>query len=227
MIFSFSTNLNFAIVFVSLSLSLVLSLFLSLALSLSLSLFYFLCIYVYLCIATIHTQAHWAPVIKAATADLYTKRWGNVIHFICTLCGVLGCLRDSFVAATYKAGAVADDAEGHDASSSFDPVRAEHVLHDDGFLMYLRMTMALHKGVKALTGWFEGCACHSHILRTAKGGVSRKRLASRFRRFGDCPVKGKRAAELAAGEVSSVCREIMNTHFGSFMDRHIIMIYFL
>ena len=150
-----------------------------------------------------------------------------MIHFICTLTGVLGCLRDSFVAAAYKAGTVPHDAEGHDASGSFDPVRAEHVLHDDGFLMYLRMTMALHKGVKALTGWFEGCACHSHILRTAKGGVSRKRLASRFRRFGDCPMKGKRAAELAAGEVSSACHEIMNTHFSSFMDRHIIMIYFL
>eukprot|EP00959_Pyramimonas_sp_CCMP1952_P191880 4012135-Pyramimonas_sp.AAC.1 len=59
-----------------------------------------------------------------------------------------------------------------------------------------------------LTAWLEGCPCHECILVHRSSYQQKKAMEREFGKGRDCPMKGKRAPELAAGALRDVVEVI-------------------
>lgn len=137
------------------------------------------------------------------SGSLYEKRWGAVAAFVDKLQPLLPSLRRHWDAEAYAAGFTARD-RGDDQGVKFAPSELSEALGCSLFNAYLWMVQFIFSSVENLTGWFEGCACHEHLLKSTHARHARRALA---REIGvaeaDCPMKGKRAPELAAGALDA------------------------
>ncbi len=80
-------------------------------------------------------------------------------------------------------------------------------------MVYVDMVLAIYNLVEGLASWLEGCSCHEHFRRLHSRRRANTLLAQELgvdRALCDCPMKGKRAPELAVGRVRTV--------FDSFRD---------
>ena len=121
---------------------------------------------------------------------------------------LLPILRSSWSAGAYRRAyrqREGDDADDHNVQ--FNPSDLTAVLCDGMFNVYSHMVLGVFNALQTLSSWFEGCACHEHILRHRSGYLSGKALGREIGIPGsDCPMKGKRAAEAAAGAIAVVFR---------------------
>eukprot|EP00959_Pyramimonas_sp_CCMP1952_P444931 9316469-Pyramimonas_sp.AAC.2 len=71
-----------------------------------------------------------------------------------------------------------------------------------------------------MTNWLESCPCHEHMFQGMSTRKKRRRIASLIKHeFSDCPMKGCRSSELAAGELYSKLSDWLSIALASFLDQ--------
>ena len=134
---------------------------------------------------------------------LYTKRWQVVITCLTKLLPLekFPILQQAWDEAKYLAGGDTD------AATVARGVTA--ALASNLFCSYVYMVHSLHGVVASFEKWLESCPCHEHLqsdLKQLRRG-ERKRVAAIL---SDCPMKGKRAPELAAGSLEATLEKLEN-----------------
>lgn len=90
------------------------------------------------------------------------------------------------------------------------------------FWSYLRMLSVVGGVIEHMFAWLESCPCHGHSqLGSQPWATARRRFA---REFGDeqtrhCPLRSRRAPELAAGRMSELVTELMGVSIGQILLR--------
>ena len=157
--------------------------------------------------AGVHEQAFQ----NAGVMRLYEKRWQVVIAVLTHVLPVFDNLRQAWDG----------DKFSHDLPTSkslADSVTS--ALSSSLFCRYIWMIHSVHKLLSNFESWLESCACHEHLL----DGVPRKHKRSAQAKFfaklpsSNCPMRGKRAAELAAGVLEKTLRNMEQLAFQSFLE---------
>jgi hypothetical protein len=158
-----------------------------------------------------------AKLFEAFSGSLYEKRWGAVVNFLQRLKPVFEPLKQHWSAPRYISGHAPRDGE-----SGFDPKAVTDVLTDRLFTCYVDMVLALFNLIETLSRWFEGCSCHEHLLASVSPHRSKAMLAKEFgldASIAECPMKGKRAPELAVGSLRGVIDEVWSASRGKLIEK--------
>ena len=134
---------------------------------------------------------------------LYTKCWQVVITCLTKLLPLFPILQQAWDEAKYLAGGDTDAATATVARG------VTAALASNLFCSYVCMVHSLHGVVASFEKWLESCPCHEHLqsdLKKLRRG-ERKRVAAIL---SDCPMKGKRAPELAAGSLEATLEKLEN-----------------
>ncbi len=152
--------------------------------------------------------------LKKFGSTLYEKRWGAVVEFVRELLPKMDVLAKYWDGSKFKAGFSERQGEaGNDADAvkRFQPEEVSVILRDPCFKLYMSMVLNIQSVLDNLSAWLEGCPCHYHLLVQRSSHLQRKNLIAEFDigSHADCPMKGKRAPELAAGALAhtfdSIC----------------------
>ena len=181
-------------------------------------------------------------VLKQKLGSLYTKRWGEVVHFCIRLKNVLPIIRSAWDERRYNFGLAADNSERQTAAgdagnaggdsnhhSSFDPNLLTQTLRDSFFFAYLDMVLALVSMTEDIAFWAESCSCHEDILShshkrsmsASKNMKSSRVLSNFFSGKADvCPMRGKRLPELVAYGADKMLLDLGSAAIGSLFVSH-------
>lgn len=141
---------------------------------------------------------------------LYEKRWQVVVKFLNNLLAHFKLVKQVWNFQRFLIDG--KDADG-DLGSAFD-----QALSSPMFCSYLFMVHGLHKILSNLENWLESCACHEHLFQNMSSNRQRKKRRKLFGggTFADCPMRGKRASELAAGKIEETLAELSSTALNFF-----------
>lgn len=145
---------------------------------------------------------------------LYEKRWQVVAKFLKNLLPHFRLLKRVWNLQDFLIDG--KDAEG-DVGASFDVALA-----DPMFCSYVFMVDGVQNILLNLERWLENCACHEHLFTTLSSKRQRKKRGQLFGgavRFVDCPMRGKRAPELAAGKLEDTIAELSTAALNLFSDQ--------
>jgi len=145
---------------------------------------------------------------------LYEKRWQVVANFLKNLLPHFRLLKRVWNLQDFLIDG--KDAEG-DVGASFDVALA-----DPMFCSYVFIVDGVQNILLNLERWLENCACHEHLFTTLSSKRQRKKRGQLFGgavRFVDCPMRGKRAPELAAGKLEDTIAELSTAALNLFSDQ--------
>ena len=162
-------------------------------------------------------------LFKSFSGSLYEKRWGAVISFLRKLMPLLGPLRLLWDEGKYVEGyqqrESADDHDAGEGGGVFSPAAITACLQSNFFCVYTTMIMSVLGIVEDLTAWFESCPCHEEGADPDNESRLSRAVRQELQACGTdrfCPMKGKRAPQLAAGcldetfeEIAIVCRGLV------------------
>ena len=160
-------------------------------------------------------------LFKNFSGSLYEKRWGAITSFLRKLMPLLEPLRLFWDEGKYLEGYnQRESAEDQDAGegAAFLPAAITACVQSNFFLVYTSMIMSVLGLVEDLTGWFETCPCHKETLDPTDRSRLSRAVQRELRACGtdrSCPMKGKRAPQLAAGALDEVFQEILTICRGS------------
>ena len=151
---------------------------------------------------------------NAGVHHLYEKRWQVVTSCLSRLLPIFPALRQAWSLEKFVADSNVE---------STVPQEVQEALASDLFSEYANMVHTLHDVLTRFEGWLERCPCHEHLQKRT---VHRKRKADhafvlndkKFS-FTECPMRGKRAAELAAGAVQDLIASLLDTGFHAVSGR--------
>ena len=137
----------------------------------------------------------WVPEFEAFRGRVYTGRWGTTMDAISQLVPVLDVLRQVWDIDKFRSKAGSSNAqEGRDGEAarqlSLDVVQS--ALSSDLFVAYSHAMLSIASAILRMQHWTEACPCKSHSCEKVKQS---------------CPLKTRRAPELAAGQLH---RDIMS-----------------
>ena len=140
-------------------------------------------------------------------SGLYEKRWQAVLKALQALLPVFEALRGAWSREAFLHGSADSDAG---AAAGVDAA-----LKSSKFCAYVFMVHAVHEVLGKFQDWLEACPCHENKFPFVSSTVRRKKRRKLFSKFEhvDCAMRGKRAAELAHGQVDSVLTELFNISF--------------
>ena len=147
---------------------------------------------------------------KLSLPALYEKRWQVVIKFLMTLLPRFQLVKQVWDLAKFLIDG--KDADG-DVGASF-----QSALSSPLFCSYLFMVHGLHSIISNFENWLEGCSCHEHLFQNLSSKRQRSKRGKLFggARFADCPMRGKRSSELAAGRVEETISDLTRTALNVF-----------
>ena len=151
-------------------------------------------------------------LFKDFSGSLYEKRWGAVISFLRKLVPLLVAFEKHWNHDKYLHAYQQRDGANADEGVRFVAADLSAALGSSMFHAYIQMVMSLFNVVEDLSSWFEGCACHQAQLKRHRGKhmrSSRKEIEL-CGPYAFCPMKGKRAPELAAGCLNDVFSKLVN-----------------
>ena len=161
-------------------------------------------------------------LFKNFSGSLYEKRWGAIISFLRKLMPLLEPLRLLWDEAKYLEGynqrEGAEDQDAGEGGGAFLPAAITACLQSNFFVVYTSMIMSVLGLVEDLTGWFETCPCHKETVDPTDRSRLSRAVQRELRACGtdrSCPMKGKRAPQLAAGGLDEVFQEILAICRGS------------
>ena len=137
-----------------------------------------------------------ASDIREFQGWIHPGRWGTVVFSIPELLKVKHALVSCWDERLYLQGNddVPDEGRRHDAMNLAKDVTK--AVSDPAWWGWLSMLEVVCSLLRKHTFWAESCPCHSHILQSHHAELTAQ-LKQHFER---CPLRGKRAAELSAGE---------------------------
>lgn len=151
--------------------------------------------------------------IKAFCGHVYEERWGTVSDCTLQILQCEGSLRHMWSLERYINCATAPGegdgqvVQGQGAETRAGSVNLEaasNAISDPFFWAFLHMLSTFASMQIRLISWAEGCPCHWSLMedRSADLPTELKRLC------GDCPMRGRRAADLASGKFHSIVQEM-------------------
>ena len=145
---------------------------------------------------------HEAIFATMSLPPLYEKRWQVIVIFLTNFLPHFRLVKQVWDLQGFLIDG--QDADG-DAGASFDTALANPL-----FCSYIFMVHGVHSILSSLDGWLENCACHEHLFTQVSRNRQRKKRRQLFggSRFADCPMRGKRSAELAAGKLEDTLSEL-------------------
>lgn len=159
-----------------------------------------------------NTAAAWQEHVfrKLSLPALYEKRWHVVIKFLMTLLPRFQLVKQVWGLEKFLIDG--KDADG-DVGASF-----QSALSSPLFCSYLFMVHGLHSIISNFENWLEGCSCHEHLFQNLSSKRQRSKRGKLFggARFADCPMRGKRSSELAAGRVEETISDLTRTALNVF-----------
>ena len=133
-----------------------------------------------------HLQADF----KGFDAKIHKPRWGTVANTVLQLLKVESALRFKWNRVAYGEGhRNQGEGSGHNL---VDLDIVDRAITSSMFRASLQLLQLFAKLILKSFDWAEGCRCHSHVDQTHLSTECKKRWAS-------CPMRGRRAPELAAG----------------------------
>ena len=129
---------------------------------------------------------------------LYSKRWQVVIICLTKLLPMFTVFQQAWDETKYLADGDTDGNVARGVTAALD---------SSVFCSYVYMVYSLHRLVSKLEKWLEACPCHEHLaedVKTLRKGQRKKVLQT----LADCPMKGKRAAELACGSLGDTLEKL-------------------
>ena len=145
-------------------------------------------------------------------SKLYEKRWQNVISCLDHLLPLFEPLRQAW------------DYNQFIGDSGIDPKVAlgvDKALSSPLFCRYVFMVYGVHKLMANFEFWLESCPCHQQLgdeEEPSKKRRHRKRKSSAMMSLKQCPMKGKRSSEMAAGAVDTVVDSLCNLSFQTYVQ---------
>lgn len=142
------------------------------------------------------------------SATLYDKRWHEVVKFCGALRPLLPILKATWDSQKFASGCAPGDvdagqsalkATADEGGAEFDPQMVTAVLKDKLFPLYLALLLELEVLPEKLSSWAEGCSCHDDVFVGRAFYARSQILHLHFGEQMPCPMAGKRAPELAAG----------------------------
>jgi hypothetical protein len=175
-------------------------------------------------------HAHLEPFFKRACPKPIEWRWGRMaesIKFVVRLQSILPLVWDP----AKFLGRETDDALQEEDKNLLNLPVLTKAIRSSKWWSYTAMLNELHRYIASLSRWAEGCPCHgwqeplfgfseptysesTDILCACRRELSLPRADGDGPHF-VCPLKGKRAIELAAGDLSAFMREIAEAHFST------------
>ena len=152
--------------------------------------------------------------LKMFSARLYEQRWGCVSEFVRSLQQVWHLLQDCWSEIRFGSGV---DTRG--PAHGFDPALLSSTVRSTLVPLQLALILEMQNVLDELGDWSEGCPCHEKWL----AGLSRKRRENVMQSVLDnkfhhqCPFAGKRACEMAAGQLNTLLKEHLKSSFVKFM----------
>ena len=141
------------------------------------------------------------------TATLYEKRWHEVTLFLKALRPLLLPLRKSWDQHKWQnaRGRIADPEKDSKPANKFDAKTLTNTLHDPFFAACVHLVVKVGSVPQEIASWAEGCICHEPLCIRLSAHRQRNMLRDHYdSSMATCPMRGKRAAELAAGEHLSI-----------------------
>ena len=154
---------------------------------------------------------------EAFSQTLCEKRWHEVSAFVGKLAPLLGPLRCVWDAQRFQSshsGGMDGDGDGGAGgvpaapagAGAFDPNALSQCLQSAKFAAYVCLVRQIEQCPEELASWAEGCYCHEKVLQDLSLYKRREILNLHYESAGTfvCPMAGKRAPELAAGQIEHV-----------------------
>ena len=152
------------------------------------------------------------------SASLYEKRWREVLNFLRKLKPILELVGATFDARKYTGGSLNDaDNKSEQEDGPWDPQVAASILRSNFFKMYVSFALDIDEIPQALGRWASGCPCHSHLVCGKSTYYVRSLMSLHYGAAGSCPLGGKRACEVAAGEVDTVMQRLGRVTLGELL----------
>ena len=154
--------------------------------------------------------AHWIRDFDRAFEQPIHWRWGSLITVLQWILELEAKIKHAWDPGKYGD----DNARQHDKQEGtvFSKEAVTHVIRDNFFWAYLHMCSSLHLAIEQLMWWSENCPCHPNEAQPGESRIARShREKTEFARliakmgsswasiFNICPMKGKRAPEIACG----------------------------
>ena len=145
--------------------------------------------------------------IAGAQTNSILVRWAKITR--------LGCVGDGAPAGVGIAG-VGCVGQAKDASDGPRRVTAQYIRTVDAaissrrFWAYAQMLSVLSGFLADLTGWCEGCWCHQQEHSLGSYHMRRRAICFDRQSPSTCPMKGRRAPELAAGVLPQMIDDLAN-----------------
>ncbi len=161
-------------------------------------------------------QKHRSELFRYAPPRPYSKRWGSVTRFLLRAAKQLEVLREAWDEELY--GNEEEECDG----SRFSPTALTATMACDLFFAYSDMVLRLHWVVEELSGWCEGCECHPPT-EDERSGALRMHASERMVELGGqgpCPMQGRRAPELAGGQLGSVLAKLFDVRLSELACAH-------
>ena len=140
-------------------------------------------------------EAVFKEAVAKFRSQCYRARWGTVASCALDLKEVLPCVRFGWSLPKYlDGGAVGGAGEAAEGASLLE---VDALVRCPFFEAYLSMLVVLSEMTLHLIAWTESCPCHWHLLT---GGGSNSMDASTRNLLESCPMRGRRAPELALND---------------------------
>ena len=149
-------------------------------------------------------------------AEVYEQRWGTVLHTTASILSVESDLRRWWDVSKYTFGGHVGDAEARDLDGRRLEITAVNkTITSEMFWQYSRSIDLIAVVLHQLEVWCEGCSCHYRLRHAINLGATMPRYTKQGQhRESSCPLRGRRAADLAVGEFKEILKgmgEIANT----------------
>ena len=143
--------------------------------------------------------------IQKIRGHIHKGRWGTVMFSVPELLKVEKVLRWAWDKDAFMGRAGADGANDDEDTNL--AVEADKAISSPFWWGWLHMLEHVCKVVRRAISWIEGCSCHSKLLH---GEVS-DFPPELVRQWRSCPMRGRRAAEISAGDFAEVLAAVTGT----------------
>ena len=150
-----------------------------------------------------------APEIKSFSGHVYEERWGTVSDCVLKLIACEKALRhqwclDKYTNCSSNPGGATGQSKAGTQSESVNLDMADTAISDPFFWGYVHMLSTFGAMQMRLISWAEGCACHWDLIEARPHDlpIELKHLCE------SCPMRGRRACELASGKFNTLLDEL-------------------
>ena len=154
------------------------------------------------------------PEFRKFSIQLYKKRWRVVVTFCRASIQHVAIMRRVWDEAKYAAGVIgeSDGRQKKSAEREFKPADLSAVLNCSWHKLYTRCVIKLETIPLRVDKWFDGCACHEHLLVGLRKDRRKTLKSKEGLRDGTCPFASCRAWEL--DRIDQVLQEIQEAVLG-------------